>query len=194
MTAKQIAGLHAPDGAQYVTLTDGAGTLAPASGATLSENLTQIGGNTVDSNSGVKSAGTLRVVIATDQPALTTAMPVSLATVPSHAVTNAGTFAVQASLSAGPTTGTQSIVASSATDVTILASNANRLGAMIFNDSTQILYLLVGSGTSSATVYTVQIPASGYYELPETKYGHYTGILKGLWASANGNARVTELT
>lgn len=92
---------------------------------------------TVDTNSGVKSASTLRVVLATDQPALTakllvtpdlpsgastaakqpalgtagssstdvisvqgiasgTAMPISVATIPSHAVTNAGTFAVQA--------------------------------------------------------------------------------------------------
>src|SRR5207245_2897224 len=34
-------------------------------------NITQWNGNTVDTNSGVKSAGTLRVVVATDQPALT---------------------------------------------------------------------------------------------------------------------------
>lgn len=58
-------------------------------------NLNRVGGTATDTNSGNKSAGTLRVVLATDQPALTTAMPVSLASVPSHAVTNAGTFAVQ---------------------------------------------------------------------------------------------------
>ena len=85
-------------------------------------------------------------------------------------------------------TGTQSIVASSATDVTILASNANRLGAAIYNDSTQILYLLVGAGTSSATVFTVAMATASYFEVPAC----YTGIIKGLWASANGSARVTE--
>jgi hypothetical protein len=85
-------------------------------------------------------------------------------------------------------TGTQSSVGSSATDVTILAANAARLGATVFNDSTAVLYLLLGAGTSSATVHTVQMPSGGYYEVP---FG-YTGILKGLWAAANGSARVTE--
>lgn len=34
-------------------------------------NITQVGGTNIDTNSGVKSAGTVRVVLATDQPALT---------------------------------------------------------------------------------------------------------------------------
>lgn len=88
-------------------------------------------------------------------------------------------------------TGTQSIVASSATSVTVLASNANRLGASVYNDSTQILFLLLTTGgTASATVYTVQMVAGAYYEVP---FG-YTGALIGIWASANGNARVMEMT
>jgi hypothetical protein len=37
-----------------------------------------LAGTTIDTNSGNKSAGTQRVVLATDQPALTTAMPVSV--------------------------------------------------------------------------------------------------------------------
>lgn len=40
-------------------------------GTTNGVAIAQIGSTTVDSNSGVKSAGTIRVVIATDQPALT---------------------------------------------------------------------------------------------------------------------------
>lgn len=32
MTAKQLGGVYAPDGSEYVTLTDGAGNLSPASG------------------------------------------------------------------------------------------------------------------------------------------------------------------
>lgn len=87
-------------------------------------------------------------------------------------------------------TGTQTNVVSSATDVTILASNANRLGAMIYNDSTQILYLLLSSGTSSTSLYSVQVVSQGFFEIPF----NYTGIIKGIWASANGNARITEFT
>jgi hypothetical protein len=86
-------------------------------------------------------------------------------------------------------TGTLTNVSSSASNGTILASNTAREGATIFNDSTAILYLKFGT-TASATSYTVQVAAGGYYEVP---FG-YTGIIDGIWASANGNARVTEIT
>lgn len=86
-------------------------------------------------------------------------------------------------------TGTQSIVAGSATSVTVLASNANRLGASVHNDSTAILYLLLTTGgTASSTVYSVKLIADAYFEVPF----NYTGDLKGIWASATGNARVME--
>jgi len=74
--------------------------------------------------------------------------------------------------------------------VTVLASNANRLGAIVYNDSTQILYLLLASGTSSSSNYSVQLAANDYYEVP----AFYTGVIKGIWTSANGNARVTEFS
>jgi len=88
-----------------------------------------------------------------------------------------------------PTVGTQTSVASSASDTTILASNTLRKGAFIYNDSTSILYLLVASGTSSTTNYTVQIVSGGSLSI---RVGEYTGVIKGIWASANGFARVTE--
>lgn len=51
---------------------DGSAVTQPVSIAgTQPINIGQVASNTVDSNSGVKSAGTLRVVLATDQPALT---------------------------------------------------------------------------------------------------------------------------
>jgi galactitol-specific phosphotransferase system IIB component len=92
-------------------------------------------------------------------------------------------------------TGTGSSVTASTTVGTLLASNANRIGATIFNDSTSKLYLALHSGaaitaTAPAAAHTIQIPAGGYYEVP---FG-YTGIITGLWAAANGAARVTELT
>lgn len=94
----------------------------------------------------------------------------------------------------GPTTGTLSSVAASASDTTILASNASRKGATVYNDSSVVLYLALANTTSSTTAYSVQIAANGYYELPVNQGGVYTGVLKGIWASATGNARVTELT
>jgi hypothetical protein len=88
-------------------------------------------------------------------------------------------------------TGSQTTVASSGSSGTVLAANAARIGATVFNDSTQVLYLLLSTGgTATTSSYTVQVGASGYYEVP----GFYTGALIGIWASANGNARVTEFT
>lgn len=86
-------------------------------------------------------------------------------------------------------TPSQSSVAGSATSVTLLASNTNRLGATIANDSTATLYLKLGA-TASTTSYTVKLVQDAYYEVPF----NYTGIIDGIWGSATGNARITELT
>jgi hypothetical protein len=86
------------------------------------------------------------------------------------------------------TSAAQTSVASSTSDNTILASNANRLGASVYNESTSILYLLLASGTASNSNYSVQLASSSLYEAPFS----YTGVIKGIWATANGNARVTE--
>lgn len=87
-------------------------------------------------------------------------------------------------------TGTQTIVASSASSVQIIAADSNfgRIGVAIYNDSSAVLYLLLSATTASATVYTVQMAAGSYYEVPY----NYVGVINGIWASANGNARITE--
>lgn len=81
-------------------------------------------------------------------------------------------------------------VASSASNITLLALNASRKMAMFFNDSTQILYLKLGA-TASTSSYTVKMAAGAYYELPAPIW---TGKIDGIWASSNGNALVTEET
>jgi len=90
-----------------------------------------------------------------------------------------------------PTSGTATLsnVAASATSVTLLAANAGRKGATIQNDSSAILYVKFGT-TASTTSYTIQMAANSYYEVPFA----YTGRMDGIWASATGNARITELT
>lgn len=87
------------------------------------------------------------------------------------------------------TTPTLSSVAGSASSVTILAANANRRVATVFNDSTSTLYLKYGSSASTSS-FTVLLTANAYYELPQPVY---TGILTGIWLVATGNARVTEV-
>ena len=79
-------------------------------------------------------------------------------------------------------------VTSVATTTTLLAANASRRLATIFNESTSVLYIKFGA-TASTTSYTTQIAAGGYYEIP----GFYSGAIDGIWASANGAAQITEV-
>lgn len=85
---------------------------------------------------------------------------------------------------------TEANVASSASNVTLLAASATRQGMTVFNESTQVLFIKMGA-TASATSYTVQVSPGGYWEMP-IGGSIYTGIIDGIWASANGNARVTS--
>ena len=86
-------------------------------------------------------------------------------------------------------TSTNARVASLATTATLLAANANRNGATIYNESTATLYLKLGA-TASNVSYTIQIAAGGYYEVP----AYYSGIIDGIWATAQGAAQVTEVS
>lgn len=91
----------------------------------------------------------------------------------------------------GASTGTVTSVASTTGDATILAANANRKGASIYNTDANALYLLLATGTASVSNLSVSVAANGYYEVP---FG-YTGIIKGTWAvDGAGAALVTEFT
>lgn len=78
-------------------------------------------------------------------------------------------------------------VAASVTNVTLLAANANRKGAIIFNDGSSTMFVKLGA-TASATSFSFKILSQTYYEL---KVG-YVGTIDSVWALANGTARVTE--
>lgn len=92
-------------------------------------------------------------------------------------------------------------VASSASNVTLFDAYPADHGRCIFNDSTAVLYVKFGAGAST-TSYTLQIAAGGYYEFPlgsngiysgeQGLSGIYSGQVDGVWASANGFARVTS--
>ncbi len=104
-------------------------------------------------------------------------------------VANTGRLQVDVVSSPSPGTGTLANVSASVTSVTLIALNAARRGATIWNDSTDILYVKFGSA-ATATSCTVKLVGDAFYEVP---FG-YTGIITGIWASATGAARVTELS
>lgn len=87
-------------------------------------------------------------------------------------------------------TATLTSVASANSDTSLVAANPKRKRLTIANTDTAILYVLLGSGTSSATNFNVQIAAStGYWECPVA----YTGPVRGIWATDNsGVALITE--
>jgi len=105
-------------------------------------------------------------------------------------VPTASTLLVVEAQSATPTL-TQ--VAASASSTTLLAANTARMGATIVNASSSILYVAFGA-TASATAYTVALGPTGtvgaYYEVPF----NYRGQITGIWATATGNAVITEVT
>lgn len=85
---------------------------------------------------------------------------------------------------------TLSNVAASATSVTLKAANSLRRGLFIFNDADKALSLKYGA-TASASSFTVEIAAGGYWEMPQPIY---QGIVDGIWeAGPTGAARITEL-
>lgn len=94
-----------------------------------------------------------------------------------------------------PATGTVTSVAGSASSVTLLAANTARKGATITNDSSALLYVKLAASAASTSAYTVVLAGAAsapfaYFEVP---FG-YSGEIRGIWASATGNGRVTELT
>jgi hypothetical protein len=77
----------------------------------------------------------------------------------------------------------------STSSATLAAPNARRRALCIYSEGAGLLYVLLASGTASATNYTVKLAAGDYYEVP----AGYLGIVVAIFATA-GTARVTELT
>jgi hypothetical protein len=86
-------------------------------------------------------------------------------------------------------TGATPTTFTSVTYATISASNTSRKGLTIFNEGAGLLYVTLGTSTTTTTSYTVRLSAGDYYEVP---FG-YTGLVAGLFGSA-GTARVTQVS
>lgn len=77
-------------------------------------------------------------------------------------------------------------VPASVADVKLLGANQFRRQAVIFNESTAVLYVAYAL-QATLTNYTFQIAAGGSLVIDK-----YVGPLHGVWAAANGSAQVTE--
>jgi hypothetical protein len=88
------------------------------------------------------------------------------------------------------TTAAVTNVASSTTSGTLLATNVDRHSFYVHNDSNAVLFVKFGTG-ASATSYTVELIAGAFERF---EYPSYTGAVSGIWETANGFARLTEVT
>jgi hypothetical protein len=91
-----------------------------------------------------------------------------------------------------PKTATHTSVNSGAASVTILAANASRRGARIYNNDANALSLDLSGGTAViATRMHVLIATNTGYDIP----AEYTGLITGIWAAdGSGVAMVVEFT
>jgi hypothetical protein len=87
-------------------------------------------------------------------------------------------------------TATLTQIAASATTGVLLAANPVRKAAYVYNDSSANLYVAFAA-TATTSAYTVKVPAATLYEMPLSPA--YQGIISGIWDSATGNARITEV-
>lgn len=150
--------------------TDASATTQPVSGtvsitANSSVNVAQLAGTTTDTNSGTKSAGTLRVVLATDQPQLTNKLlvtpdansAVNLAQMNGAALASpdGNSYAISpnaATATSGAAASACNILSAASTNSTnCKASAGNLYGYEIFNTSTTVYYLRLYNLSSAPT-------------------------------------------
>lgn len=166
-----------------VTFVGGAVTTAAPSyttGQLSALSLTTVGNLRVDGSSvtqpvtGTGTAGTPATGVVTIQGITGgTAIPVS------------GTLTVGKS-----TVGTMTSVAASTSSVTALASNANRVGASFYNDSSSLCFLAFSATTASNTAFSIRLMPNSFTDLSVD----YTGQCNAIWSTATGSLRVTEWT
>jgi hypothetical protein len=161
----------------------------PALPAHQSTNVDQINGTVPDTNSGTKSAGTLRVVLATDQPQLTNKLLVTPDALPAHQSTNVdqwnGTTVTAPPDSAGaiPVTGggpsgnVGTFNNASGTPTTAIISNSNHYSSLVLQVITS-----GGAMGSSAWVLEGSLDNTNWNPLPSYRTAAgaatdpYTGI------------------
>ena len=87
---------------------------------------------------------------------------------------------------AGGQSSTVAAVSASITEVTLVATNTDRTGVTLTNDSSNILYVKYGTGVSAGS-YTFKLRKNDYAFIDD-----YRGQITGVWNGTNGVAHVTE--
>lgn len=171
----------------------GQATMAASSPVVIASNQSSLPVTIGNASLAVTQSGTWsnRVTDGTNTAAVKAASTAPVATDPALVV-SVSPNSTLSTTTAAATTGTRTSVSASASSVQLLASNASRKGYKVYNDSTAVLYLAEGSASASTTSYTVQLVAGAYYEASTLPL--FTGVINGIWSSATGNARITELT
>lgn len=104
------------------------------------------------------------------------------------AATQSGTWSVA---TATYSSSAVSSVTSAATNTVLLASNASRRQAVLYNDCDKAVYVKLGT-TASNTSFSYRLQPNQTLELPTPVY---TGAIDGIWdSSPTGSMRVTEIT
>ena len=104
------------------------------------------------------------------------------------AATQSGTWSVA---TATYSSSAVSSVTSAATNTVLLASNASRRQAVLYNDCDKAVYVKLGA-TASSTSFSYRLQPNQTLELPTPVY---TGAIDGIWdSSPTGSMRVTEIT
>lgn len=199
--ANGVVGQAAPDRADLAGVIDGSGNLqavtAKTVGSTQAASVAVVdgSGNQITSFGG----GTQYTEGDTDATITGTAMMIegagnALVAAPGTAadglLVNLGS---NNDVTLGTATGTptQTVVASSASSVSIIASDAGRKNLIIWNDSASAtLYLRFNASAATNANWQEQLfPGARYEMLPGTVY---TGEVRGIWSAAVGNARITQ--
>jgi len=107
----------------------------------------------------------------------------------STSIVNSAGWVVNAIDSSFAATSSKIIVSTIGT-VVLAAANAVRRTFAAYNFSANPLFLKLGSG-AKVSDFTLMMVSSGYYELPAPAY---TGVITGVWGTADGNAQITEGT
>jgi hypothetical protein len=87
--------------------------------------------------------------------------------------------------------GATTVVAASSSPTTLSTQDDNRGGLIATNGANMTMYVLLGSGTVSTSLYTYPIPPGATLEVPED----FVGTVMAIWpATAAGSALVTVLS
>lgn len=177
---------------------DGSGTALPVSqsGSNWSVNQAQVAGTATDVNSGNKSAGTQRVVLATDQPALTNALkvdpsgvtsPVSLASLPALAAGTNLAGKVSASMEASTIYNGTTAVTMGFGTISTSSSGATTIQALVSSKQIYVTSLaLTANGTVNVKFQSHVTPtdltglfylvANAGFVLPFNQYGWFRTV------------------